>query len=139
VVDRGTGAERQAPATAVLTLQPRTDAAALARKFVHDHRDHLDPDIIENAQLLVSEIVTNAVRHGAGEICLTIRLDPPGIGVAVTDTGDALPTVPSTPPPDDQPSGRGLLIVDAVASEWGVSPRWPPPGKTVWFDVRPGY
>jgi len=76
VVDRGTGAERQAPATAVLTLQPRTDAAALARKFVHDHRDHLDPDIIENAQLLVSEIVTNAVRHGAGEICLTIRLDP---------------------------------------------------------------
>ena len=122
---------------AVLTLEPNLDAAALARQFVVDHRDHLDPEVISNAELLVSEIVTNAVRHGAGEVRLRLRLDPPGIGVAVTDTGDQLPVVSATPPPADQSSGRGLLIVDAVAYEWGIEAHDPPAGKTVWFDVRP--
>lgn len=104
---------------------------------MRDNRDHLDPDIVANAELLVSEIVTNAVRHGAGEITLRLRLDPPGIGVAVSDTSDRLPVVSPAPPPADQGSGRGLLIVDAVSSDWGVTRHRPPPGKTVWFDVRP--
>jgi serine/threonine-protein kinase RsbW len=137
VVDGVPAQEPRQALTAVLQLAPRSDAAAIARRFVHDNRDHLDPEIIANAQLLVSEIVTNAVRHGAGEITLTVRLDPPGIGVAVSDSSDRLPVMRDTLPPDDQASGRGLVIVDALASQWGVSPLFPPPGKTVWFDLRP--
>ena len=133
----GPGESRTQPATASLKLAPRADAAGIARRFVHDNRDHLDPDIVANAELLVSEIVTNALRYGAGEIALTVRVDPPGIGVAVTDTGHGMPVVRAELPADDEGSGRGLFIVDAIASQWGVDPSWPPPGKTVWFDVRP--
>lgn len=133
----GPGESRTPPVTASLTLTPHTDAAGIARRFVRDNRDHLDADIVANAELLVSEIVTNALRHGAGEIALTVRVDPPGIGVAVTDTGEGMPIARAERPADDEGSGRGLLIVDAVASRWGVEPSWPPPGKTVWFDVRP--
>lgn len=122
--------------SAVRTIEPTLDAAALARRFVRDNRDHLDPDVVANAELLVSELVTNAVLHGAGAITLQLPFDPPGLVVAVTDTGDRLPVV-SAPPPTDQSSGRGLLIVDALSSEWGVEQRQPPPGKTVWFGVRP--
>lgn len=126
-----------APVDAVLRLDPRLDAAGAARRFVDDNRDHLDADVIANAQLLVSEIVTNAVLHGAGEITLQLRLDPPGIGVSVTDTGEQMPVVPTVPPPSDRGSGRGLLVVDSVADRWGVTPIPWPRGKTVWFDVRP--
>jgi anti-sigma regulatory factor (Ser/Thr protein kinase) len=125
------------PFTVALRLEPRSDAAGIARRFVHDNRDHIDADVVENAELLVSEIVTNALRHGAGDIILTMRVDPPGIGVRVTDTGERLPVVASHAPSDDQGSGRGLLIVDAISSEWGVSQLGPSSGKTVWFDVRP--
>lgn len=122
---------------AVLQLTPALDAAAIARRFVHDNRDHIDPAIVADAELLVSEIVTNAVRHGAGEITLRMRVDPPGIGVEVTDKSDRLPDLPSTPPTGDQGSGRGLLIVDALSSDWGVTPHQLQAGKTVWFDVGP--
>lgn len=136
-VDDSARSSPVAPTDAVLQLTPTLEAAAIARRFVRDNRDHLEPDIVANAELLVSEIVTNAFQHGAGEITLQLCLEPPGIGVAVTDTSDRLPVVSATPPPPEQSSGRGLLIVDAVASNWGVTPRQPPPGKAVWFDVRP--
>lgn len=125
------------PFTVALRLEPRADAAAIARRFVHDHRDHIDADVVENAELLASEVVTNALQHGAGDIILTMRVEPPGIAVRVTDTGERLPVVPSRTAASDQSSGRGLLIVDAVSSEWGVSLLGPASGKTVWFDVRP--
>jgi anti-sigma regulatory factor (Ser/Thr protein kinase) len=109
----------------------------IARDFVDDHRDSLSPALIADAQLLVSEIVTNAVLHGRPDITLAMRLEPPGLGVVVTDSGDALPQVPSEAPDPGQASGRGLLIVAAIASAWGVSPADPPPGKAVWFDLHP--
>lgn len=125
------------PIDAALSLTPDLDAAATARRFVRDNRDHLDPSVIADAELLVSEIVTNAVRHGAGQVRLRLRLDPPGIGIAIADAGAQMPTPRETPPSPDLPSGRGLLIVDALSSDWGVEPHDPPPGKTVWFDLRP--
>jgi anti-sigma regulatory factor (Ser/Thr protein kinase) len=121
--------------TTTVELPYGADAAAIARRFVADHADHLDPDLIEDARLLVSEIVTNAVRYGQPEITLMVHLTPPTIGVAVADEGDARPTRPGAPPPPTQPSGRGLLLVDALASVWGVSDNPVSAGKTVWFTL----
>jgi anti-sigma regulatory factor (Ser/Thr protein kinase) len=124
-------------AFATLELPNDSRAVGIARKFVEENSDHLRPDLIEDAQLLVSEIVGNAVRHGRPDITLRLRLHPPGIGIAVVDTSETVPTLPNEPPPPTQPSGRGLLIVDALASAWGVRPNQPPPGKVVWFDINP--
>jgi hypothetical protein len=70
-------------------------------------------------------------------ITLSFRDDPPGIAVSVSDRGRALPRLPSSQPDDTAMSGRGLLIVDALATAWGVTPMDPPPGKTVWFRLAP--
>ena len=140
-----TGSHSQPPGTAdasaftVTTLLPTdASAAALARQFVEDNRDHIRADLIADAQLLVSEIVTNAVRYGRPDITLRVSVDPPAIGIAVRDHGEILPASPDGPPPPTQPSGRGLLIVDAIASAWGVTPNPDSvPGKVVWFEIEP--
>ncbi|MBE7188933.1 ATP-binding protein [Jatrophihabitans endophyticus] len=123
----------------VLELPSDLDAPATARRFVSDHASHLPVELVRDAELLVSEIVTNAIRHGRPSVTLQLRLDPPGIGVAVHDHGE-YESMPAgdTPVPDvAQPGGRGLLIVRTVATEWGVVASDPPPGKTVWFRLQP--
>lgn len=64
-----------------------------------------------------------------------MRLDPPTIGVAVSDTGSERPRIRTDVPAPTQTSGRGLLIVDAIANAWGVEESRQSPGKTVWFDL----
>lgn len=122
---------------ATIALPANAEAAGIARRFVGDNSDHIREDLVEDAQLLVSEIVSNAVRHGRPDVTLRVRLHPPGIGITVADKGADLPTLPTQPPDGTQSSGRGLLIVDALASAWGVTPNQPPPGKAVWFDLEP--
>lgn len=119
----------------VLELSSDLDAPSLARRFVADHAGDLPVSLVRDAELLVSEIVTNAIRHGEPAVSLRLRVDPPGIGVAVHDHGDfSLMPAGDTPVPDvGEPGGRGLLIVRTVASEWGIDPSDPQPGKTVWF------
>ena len=122
----------------VLELSSGANAPAIARRFVNEHAHALDPNLKDDAELLVSEVVTNAVVHGRPAITLRVSTDPPGIGVAVHDFGGALP--PPTVPARVEPGatgGRGLMIVDALASTWGVIPNDPPPGKTVWFRLAP--
>lgn len=124
--------------TAAIDLPCDASAAAIARQFVEANRDHIRADLIEDAQLLVSEIVTNAVRHGRPEVTLQVKVNPPSIGAAVTDRGEDLPAMPPAPPPPVQPSGRGLVIVEALASAWGVTPNPDPlPGKVIWFELHP--
>lgn len=135
--DRQPGHNRAPPSPVTIQLPPTSEAASIARKFVEDYRDHLDPEMIEDAKLLVSEIVTNAVLYGRPEITLILQVDPPALGIAVMDAGDGQPVFPDQTPQADATSGRGLLIVDTVASAWGVRPNSPAPGKTVWFDLIP--
>ena len=129
--------DRAPPEPVTIELPSTVHAAGIARQFVADHQDHLAPDLVEDAKLLVSEIVTNAVLHGQPQVTLALRIDPPGLGVVVADSGSTQPSLPTSQVEPDQRSGRGLLIVDAVASAWGVSPIVPPPGKAVWFELRP--
>ena len=129
--------ENRSRETFTITLPDDAEAAGIARHFVEEHRDDLADDLIEDAQLLVSEIVTNAVLHGRPDITLAVRPAPPGLGIVVTDGGDGRPQMADPRPDADRPSGRGLLILEAVASAWGVVPTAHQPGKAVWFDLVP--
>ncbi len=80
------------------------------------------------AQILCSELVTNAVRHAGTIIDLTVSLRDGALRVSVRD-GYTRPPRMRTPEATDD-SGRGLLIVDTVASSWGTVPV--PGGKLVW-------
>ena len=124
-----------ASATISIELPPSLDAASLARQYLREHATGLDEDLVYDAQLLVTELVANAVKHGQPTITLKLRLDPPGIGVWVHDDGSTLPVVPGHAAPD-QPHGRGLRIVSTLAADWGVETSPDLPGKTVWFQLR---
>jgi anti-sigma regulatory factor (Ser/Thr protein kinase) len=118
-----------------LALPPDSAAPGLARHFVNDQAAAFPADVVTDAELLVSELVSNAVLHGSPAITLLLALDPPCIEVSVQDEGDTVPSTNVQAPPPSRPSGRGLLIVDQLSTCWGVTPTDPPPGKTVWFEV----
>lgn len=109
------------------------DAPRAARRFVADHSGTLPADLVDDAELLVSELVTNAVRHGGPEVSVRVRVEPATLDVAVRDDGATVPPARPLAPDASSPTGRGLLLVDTVSAEWGVTPSNPPPGKTVWF------
>lgn len=92
---------------------------------------------IELVQLLTSELVTNAVRHARPPFVLSVRLIERTAEVSIEDGDpDRQPTFrpPST---DIGDGGRGLVIVDSFADEWGCDVR-PRLGKSVWFRLHPG-
>lgn len=121
-----------------LSLPHSNAAPALARNFVVDRGSGLPADVVNDAELLVSELVSNAVLHGSPAITLCLEVDPPCIEVGVRDEGETLPTTAVEAPPPSVPRGRGLIIVDRLSASWGVIPAEPPPGKTVWFELGAG-
>jgi anti-sigma regulatory factor (Ser/Thr protein kinase) len=89
-------------------------------------------ELEDRAQLLASELVTNAVRHSRGPV--RVRAAHPRTGtlaVTVCDDGGGRPTVQHQTGSGDR--GRGLQIVDAMADRWGVAFRRA--GKCVWFEL----
>jgi len=88
----------------------------------------IEDTVRDDAQLVVSELVTNALIHGAGALVLRASVTGGAVQVSVTDSGDDLPEVLPLDP--SRIGGLGLIVVDRVASEWGVAPF--PGGKTVW-------
>jgi anti-sigma regulatory factor (Ser/Thr protein kinase) len=98
-------------------------------------RHPIGEEAAESAVLIISELVTNAVVHsGSSVIGCTLRLDSGSLHIEVTDqgTGPAAPVVGD--PAADDVSGRGLLLVSALAKAWGVTPAMPS-GRTVWATV----
>jgi anti-sigma regulatory factor (Ser/Thr protein kinase) len=89
--------------------------------------------LADPVELLVSELVTNAVSHVGTDVRLRVEKLPAGVRVRVFDGGvDPLQPRPREVPPDS-PTGRGLLIVDNVADRWGVERT--DAGKQVWFEL----
>lgn len=111
------------------------EAPAIARRcIVRWLAREVEADELQTAKLLVSELVTNAVVHGHGEITLRATLDEDRLLVDVIDQGQGFEGAVRQ---RDFASvgGRGLAIVDAEASRWGIHE-----GTThVWFELeRPG-
>ncbi len=112
-----------------LVLHREPASIAVARRFVSGVVT--DPEVREVAVLLVSELTTNAVRHAMGDSFeVRVRLDGV-VRVEVTDESDVLPE--RIPPSEEGAGGRGLLLVNAFASDWGVESQ--PSGKTIWFEL----
>jgi anti-sigma regulatory factor (Ser/Thr protein kinase) len=110
-------------------------SAAVARRFIGTMVALWDCDDPEQlAVLLTSEIVANAVRHAHRDIRVDVVADNAAVRVSTTDDDPRMPRLMIVP--RGATSGRGLFLVDALASAWGVDPS--PPGKTVWFELRPG-
>lgn len=123
-----------------LVVQPSAGSAALARRYVRRVLRAIRMQALEEpAELGVSELVTNAVLHARTDITLTVRAMPSGrVRIEVTDSSP-LP-VQSRPLGAGATTGRGLQLVTAGASAWGIDelPVGAGPGKTVWFELNEG-
>jgi anti-sigma regulatory factor (Ser/Thr protein kinase) len=111
------------------------DSAAEARRALGELSDHLTPRRLEDARLLVSELVTNAIRHAgladgdvirlvvvSGDRALRIEVCDPGPGFELTE-----------PAPDPaHPSGWGLYLVRELSDRWGVERN---EETRVWFEL----
>ena len=116
-------------------LKPHPESARKARELVADALcSHVDSETVHYAAVVVSELVTNAVIHASTTVTVGLQLLPGG-GARI-EVGDASswPPTPRAAGPDE-PGGRGLLLVDALSREWGVSTT--ADGKTVWAEVEP--
>lgn len=115
-----------------VTLAPDPMAPGFARHFIYEVLNEWECEsLLETAQLLVSELVTNAVLHAGSPIEVTVTLDREGVRVDVIDH-TIRPVMPRNAPLGAL-SGRGLRIVDALAKSWGTRPL--PEGKSVWFTL----
>jgi len=116
----------------VLTAQPASVGRA-RRLVIEALRAWALDDLIDDATLLVSEVVTNAVLHAGTEVGITIRRAGNGVRIEVADGS------PITPTPRNYDggavTGRGLQILRSTASGWGSTVT--ASGKVVWFDVGP--
>jgi anti-sigma regulatory factor (Ser/Thr protein kinase) len=106
------------------------ESVPAARRFVRDVLRDQAGEIVDAAELMACELATNCVRHAHTDFELVIRSHSQ-IRVEVRDTGRGRPVLRSPTP--HEPSGRGLRIVEAMSSTWGVIPS--PKGKTVWFTL----
>ncbi|MFD8523356.1 ATP-binding protein [Streptomyces capillispiralis] len=124
------------PADAEVPLPSRPESAATARRLVQVvilRHWGLTAGTTEDAVLLVSELVGNAVRHtGARVFGLRMRQRRGWIRVEVRDPSRGLPCL--MPVQEMDVSGRGLFLVDELADRWGVDLL--PRGKTTWFEMR---
>jgi anti-sigma regulatory factor (Ser/Thr protein kinase) len=89
-----------------------------------------DEGIRADAALLLTELVANCVRHARSAMVIRLTVEPDLLRAEVRD-GSVLNPLPREP---DEHGGRGVLILDALASSWGVVEH-PGAGKTVWFEL----
>jgi anti-sigma regulatory factor (Ser/Thr protein kinase) len=119
-----------------VSLDSRPESACAARRLTRHQlqtRWLLSPQLTDDAVLLVSELVGNAVTHaGAHAFGLRIRRRRGRVRIEVRDPSRALPC--HLPVRELDVSGRGLWLVDKLADRWGVDLL--PHGKSTWFELR---
>jgi len=118
-----------------LRLSSGPEAVSLARHSLNDFEAELGHALFEDMRLLVSELVTNAVRHpaagGDSSIVFELSVRRDMVRVCVTDPGPGFE--PAAREPDDDPaSGWGLFLVEQLSDRWGVELAG---GTSVWFEI----
>jgi serine phosphatase RsbU (regulator of sigma subunit)/anti-sigma regulatory factor (Ser/Thr protein kinase) len=108
------------------------NAVPEARRFAAGALDDVVGDAIDNVQLLVSELVTNALFHGQPPVLLRLIQQDHTVRVEVEDTGHALPVEMASS--GESMTGRGLALVSTLSSGWGVQ-RTATGGKVVWAQL----
>jgi anti-sigma regulatory factor (Ser/Thr protein kinase) len=115
----------------LLPQDPR--AARLARRLTrHQLLRWGLSEYCDTAELLVSELVSNALLHGRGPVRLSLRHSQGLLRCEVTDMQESMPEIRS--PAEDDQTGRGLCLMDMMADEWGAY-RTAVRGKCVWFEL----
>ncbi|OIJ63395.1 ATP-binding protein [Streptomyces mangrovisoli] len=135
VEDDAEGAPEGAPAPQLRRRLGRADlrSVAEARKALRELLRHWGkPERTDIAELLTSELVTNALVHTDQDAVLTATVGPHGLRVEVRDFVARRPRL-HVPDADDGTHGRGLVLVQSLADSWGV--RAHGVGKVVWFEL----
>ena len=117
---------------AELTLGREPDAVPRARRLVRSALSDEMPDVAGDAELVVSELVTNAALHGEAPITVRVLVNRVA-RIEVHDAGRSAPILLKQG--TDAMTGRGLSMVAAIASDWGVEPS--DVGKAVWAELDP--
>lgn len=119
------------PSQATLDMDDRSPAQARVFLRAATCRPH-HAAVLDEATLLVSELVTNAVKHGTPPITVCVECNgTEGMQVRVSDGSNSDP-VPTMAAETDE-SGRGMALVDIISDAWGVTPT--ETGKQVWFRI----
>jgi anti-sigma regulatory factor (Ser/Thr protein kinase) len=118
-----------------LQLKPGPEAAGEGRHALDRLEGSLDAERLSELRLLVSELLTNSVRHGGDRdwITLDVEIYANAIRTVVTDHGDGFDVQRPPQPHRDRPGGWGLCLVDSLADRWGVERRR---GTSVWFEME---
>lgn len=99
--------------------------------MVRDGCAQMPESVVQAVLLLISEVVTNAVTHARTTIEVTVDWDVDGVTVTVADGHAGRPVL--LPESQAEEGGRGVQLLEALASTWGVQDRLT--GKAVWFRV----
>lgn len=129
----GRGLDHQSGSTREqVELRDGLEGPAQARAVVAAWSERLGfEDVCDDVTLVVSEMVTNAVRHASPPVALELQAEGGRVHIAVHDGSPDAPQPRSAP--SDAEGGRGLLLVGLLCEDHGVRPD--PPGKTVWATV----
>jgi anti-sigma regulatory factor (Ser/Thr protein kinase) len=123
-----------------VTLPCDSRAASLARRALASWRHEIEPDVLDDLELLVSELIANSVRHSgssgaSSNITMHALAGDSRVRVEVVDPGDGFAHVLREPDPM-QSGGRGLYLVDILADRWGIKSE---PSTCVWFELARHY
>jgi anti-sigma regulatory factor (Ser/Thr protein kinase) len=118
-----------------LRLRPGPEAAGEGRHALDRLEGSIDAERLGELRLLVTELLTNSVRHGATQdwITLEVEIYSNAIRTVVTDHGEGFELQGRPEPHPDRPGGWGLCLVDRLADRWGVERRR---GTSVWFEME---
>jgi anti-sigma regulatory factor (Ser/Thr protein kinase) len=118
--------------SATLSVElPRTpEAAFLARRALDDLNGSIDPAVLPDLRLLVSELITNSVKYGEGPVRLEVRASSKTVRAEIIDQGTGF--TPQARDADlDEVGGWGLHLTERLTSRWGTHE-----GSThVWFEI----
>ena len=127
----------QSTLRAELLLPMSSSSPSAAREFAKRSgcQEHA-LEMLDDALLLISELVTNSILHGGPPIVLAIDCDGEGLHVRVRDGSPVLPRARDAD--DEDENGRGLTLVELLTSTWGVEPVADEhgTGKQIWFELR---